>query len=900
VSVFLEREMSACLDNKAVFDLFGGRADEAQRAAALEHIQRCADCRALLAETARTSVRTTVGFGLGTAVPTAADATPGRYVLLDLAGAGGMGVVYTAYDPELNRRVALKLLRPDIGGREAAAALGARLRREAQTMAQLSHPNVVAVYDAGTCGDEVFLAMELVQGQTLWDWLRERPRSWREVRDCFVHAGRGLAAAHAAGIVHGDFKPENVLVGAEGRVRVSDFGLARPTIDVAGTKAPAGSPPPLAGTPAYMAPEQFRGEAVDARTDLFSFCVALYEALYGRRPFPGDTLGELRASVLAGRIEPGTLAAPAWLRRILLRGLRSDPEQRYPSMDALLGALSYDPLRRVRQIALVAGAACVATLAVLAYDRLRPDPAERCRGAEAKLAGVWDAEQSGALRAAFLATGAPGAEDAWRAVAGTFDRRARDWVRMHTEACEATQVQGWQSPAALDLRMQCLEEARKDVRSLVAVLAQPDAALVGRAAEVAAKLPSLERCTNVAALSAIVAPPQGAEVRERVAAVRTRIAEARALMYAGRLAPALAIAETASAQAHRIGYAPLRAEALVALGSLFEKTARYAEAERILHEAVWAAEEGRHDEVKAQAWIALAWLVGVKAGARHEEGLRIAEHARAALVRLGGNDEVEASLLLTLGTLYEDRQPEKALQFYERTVTLRERAFGPGSLPVAHALVNVASALDMLGRADARQAWERALALLERLTGPLTPRVALLLNNLGALCNEQGRYAEALAHLSRALSIKERVLGREHPDLGITIHNIGETLRLQGRPREALARYEQALALWKKKLRDGHPAFGHAFAGIGQVYLALGQSARAEALLRRALEIREATRAQFIELAETRFALARSLVGDHRSARALARQALAEYRHQPVRNRGQIAEIERWLRRSAD
>src|SRR4051812_10268762 len=231
----------------------------------------------------------------------------GRYVVLERIGSGGMGVVYAAYDPELDRKVALKLLRPDRAGAAGEAAL--RLQRGAQAIARLSDPHVVAVYDAGTFGDQVFVAMELMEGRTLRQWLGEGKRGWREIVDVFVAAGRGLAAAHAAGLVHRDFKPDNVLLGTDGRVKVADFGLARPVGDAdpgGGEAALMESPgsrgllaTPLTewgvamGTPAYMAPEQLRGERADARSDQFSFCVALWEALYGRKPFAGESFREM-------------------------------------------------------------------------------------------------------------------------------------------------------------------------------------------------------------------------------------------------------------------------------------------------------------------------------------------------------------------------------------------------------------------------------------------------------------------------------------------------------------------------------------------------------------------------------------------------------------------------------
>jgi Tol biopolymer transport system component len=268
----------------------------------------------------------------------AAGAQIGRFLVVDTLGSGGMGVVLAAHDPELDRRVAIKLLhRTD---------QGTRLQREAQAMAKLSHPNVVAVYEVGRFDGQTFIAMELVEGTTLRGWLGE-PRSWRAVTAMFVAAGRGLAAAHRAGMVHRDFKPENVLVDADQRPRVTDFGLVAGEHGRFAPPADASLDHSLTvegaavGTPAYMSPEHWAGVGVDARSDQFSFCVALWEALYGTRAFDGKDAGELRAAVAEGKIRPppADRSIPRPLEAAIRRGLSRDPASRWTSMSALLDAL---------------------------------------------------------------------------------------------------------------------------------------------------------------------------------------------------------------------------------------------------------------------------------------------------------------------------------------------------------------------------------------------------------------------------------------------------------------------------------------------------------------------------------------------------------------------------------
>src|SRR6266542_3157548 len=326
------------------------------------HLRGCNGCRQALAELARSAGPE----------PPAPGEPPGRYEVLEPIGAGGMGVVYAARDHQLRRTVALKMLQPAGVGETSEARMRGRLLREARAMARLSHPNVLAVYDVGELDGQVFLAMELIEGGTLTAWLREKRRSWREVLAVFLEAARGLAAAHAAGLIHRDFKPDNVLVGADGRARVTDFGLASALAPIQGEGVGGGDSQPagslsvtaLAGSPAYMAPEQLRGEQVDARADVFGYCIALYEALYGERPFRGESLVELEGAIRRGEVSRPRRrnGVPAWLRRTLLRGLRHDPGERFQSIEAIAAALEKGRSRR-RTRAIAAGTLIAAFLA---------------------------------------------------------------------------------------------------------------------------------------------------------------------------------------------------------------------------------------------------------------------------------------------------------------------------------------------------------------------------------------------------------------------------------------------------------------------------------------------------------------------------------------------------------
>ncbi len=325
----------SCLDDETVLALVQGALDRASARAAGAHVARCTDCETVVAHAARYFLPPDAGTMIG------------RYRIVDVLGHGGAAVVYRAHDPELDRVVALKVPRGQIGTADERE----RLLSEARALARLSHPNVVRVHDAGTHEGQVFIALELVEGETLTAWLRREPRGLDEIQSLFTMAGRGLAAAHAAGVVHGDFKPDNVLIGTDGRVLVTDFGLARarPVFPAVATgEADARGIPP-AGTPAFMAPEQLRGKDADFKSDQFSFCVALHVALYGVFPFglPGagsqDVATYLRRVVEDHRVRPQPRRGARWRAPVFERGLAARAEERFPSMEDLVLAISRPP-----------------------------------------------------------------------------------------------------------------------------------------------------------------------------------------------------------------------------------------------------------------------------------------------------------------------------------------------------------------------------------------------------------------------------------------------------------------------------------------------------------------------------------------------------------------------------
>lgn len=509
----------------------------------------------------------------------AEEARLGRFVLLEQIARGGMGVVYRAYDTQLDRRVALKLLHPRLHGTERARA---RLLMEARVLARLDHPNVVSVHEAVDLEGQVVIVMELVKGTSLAAWERERTRAWKEVVGVYLQAGRGLAAAHALGVIHRDFKPANVVVGEDGRVRVLDFGLAQVAEDAVDASDELCArdvdgntdPPPasmrtatgeVAGTPGFTAPERLAGEAATAASDQFSFCVALHRALHGNLPFSGEDDRTLADNTRDGTIiQAEGRRIPGWLAALVARGLAAGPGDRHPSMRALLDELGRE--RGVRRWPLVfATAAMVAGLVGFMWQR-DADPLASCDGGVDEIGPVWSASRRGELHAALNRAGGPDTNEVTGKVLEGLDRYRDEWVRTHRDACVAHR-RGAQSDDLLDRRMLCQKHRLDDLAASVQVLTQVDRATIGNAMDVVARMPGIAMCANAVDLQAEFPSPARTDVADEVARLRERLSHARALDRAGRSQEALAEARVELGVAQRLAYPPAIVEAALLEGT---------------------------------------------------------------------------------------------------------------------------------------------------------------------------------------------------------------------------------------------------------------------------------------------------------------------------------------------
>ncbi|MEZ4448747.1 MAG: serine/threonine-protein kinase [Nannocystaceae bacterium] len=855
----------------------------------------------------------------------------GRYLVLDRLGAGGMGVVYAAYDPELDRKVAVKVLRRSASdGLDGTTDGGSRLQREAQAMARLSHPNVIAVHDVGSIDGHVFLAMEFVDGETLTAWLARSRPAWPAIVRVFLEAGRGLEAAHAAGMIHRDFKPDNVLLSRDGRVKVSDFGLARsldePRGDAGAEAATTGEEPPprleppstrrdpaaaviessrrlssaissrtmpgtLLGTPSYMSPEQLVGGAADARSDLYAFSASLYEALYGRLPHTGETLGALMASVLD---EPPTPpprgVVPAHFAAIVLRGLARSPSRRYPSMAALLADLEVDPRRRRRRrtTAAIAGALTLAAIGGLFH---RERALERCcEAAAAGLEDAWSQPRIDAIRGAFTALDRPFAATSLAAIEASARRTVDAWSRVAGEVCEAHLLRDEVSAEDHALQVACLDHQRARFIALVELLGRADADAVTRSIDAFAELPAPDECLDVDRVR-ITFAAQGSPERALAASrARDAIERGQAMLATGRTQEARTVAAEAVAAARESDFLPVIAEAERLEAEALALLDRPGAVDGF-HRAIAAAIAAGHARLAARAAIDLARAL-VDREERHDDGRRWLDLADAWLA---GDDDPTLAIDVLRARARIDRVRGEADAASERLAAARalaERAGLGGPLAVNLAIEEAELRLDRYDLAELRAQEDALLGPIRALYGADHPTLARALIAVGAAAREADALDEAEARFTEADAILRRAFGDRHRRVGEVTLELAQLSSRRGDPEGALERYQAAREIFTETLGPDHSLVATADNNIGNMNKQLERHDEAERFLLEAVEIRRRTGvrgryAPLMNVAMTRYERAwlrlceedqAGARDDFEAAARYARESLAEAR----------------------
>jgi tetratricopeptide (TPR) repeat protein len=821
-----------------------------------EHARDCPSCgRRLLDAAARGTGTMTATMQLGTAPPKPRKPRKplergqafGRYTVLGSVGKGGMGEVYAAYDPGLDRRVALKVLLAD--GRTETERARLRLQREAKSIAKLSHPNVIVVHEVGTFEDQVFVAMEFIEGPTLASWLAAESRPWADVLAVFIQAARGLSAAHKAGLIHRDFKPSNVMIARDGTARVTDFGLARQIDDhdpgEASTEPDRAAPDPLStrtnevvGTPFYMAPEQLAGGRLDARTDQFAFCVSLHWALFGVHPLPDRQSGGGAGSTSGGGLKPKSNNAPSWIQKVLARGLKKDPAERWPSMDDLAAALERNPERRLTRVGAISLVTVLLAGGGLYYARqARP----LCDGGPQRLAAAWEIEgaaaRSGSRRAAvhdaILRSGTPEPQQVWKRVALLLDEQAARWLEMYREACEATHVRGEQSPEVLDLRMSCLNDELDSTRALTDLLSAGDRAVVDHAVEAAGALGDGSRCAALEQLRSGLRPPRDPMLRAAAAELNKLLREARALRDTGQNERAGALADQVIKRSEALGYRPTHAEALLLKGLSVEfSNPRAAEAN--VARALVTAESCGHDRAVAEAAIGLAFF------SRGSEGReRWLELGDAVLTRIGGDPRLESWLANDLGGLrYMQGRWDQARRAFERSIAIKSRALGPDKIDVALTVSNLALTLAKLRRfGEALSASERALAIVRRWASEGSTTRALILENHASILLGAGRLDEAEETYLLTQRIYDAALvPKDSPMRYMVAMGLGKVALTRGRPAEAVRFYQPVLGVLEKNEMPPGDRAEASFRLATALAQSGGDAAQSRALAQKALD----------------------------------------------------------------
>ncbi len=702
----------------------------------------------------------------------------GRFLVVGHIGSGAMGTVHRAYDPQLDRSVALKVLQPQAGDADSSAGL--RLEREARTLAKLSHPNVVTVHEVGSADGQVFVAMEMVDGVDFDHWLAARPvpsARFRQTLELIVQAGRGLAAAHRAGIVHRDLKPANILVGQDGRVRVADFGLARGTAtrtlpdprshrvnrDDSAAQTHPGIP---VGTPAYWSPEQRQGHPADALADQYAFCVTAWEALFGER------LGsELQRPASTGWGSQALSVATA-----LKRGLQVERTARFANMQELVEALTRNPVRNRRRLATLV-TSTMGVAAVIAGVQL--ERSTRCDHVSKPADAVWHGSRRAGLRRRFLAVDWAGATKSWDRFSADTDAYVEDWKQHAHAACEAGLVEKSVDKQAYEATAACFEDRIVRLAGVLEAYFAADRRLVSAPFSITRAMGPLSGCVDHPGPALTVSRP-----------LMRKLAHGLGVLRSGRAAEAADVFRDVLNSARKESAPFVEMHALAAMGEAEVGRGDLGAAATAKEAAYWMALEYGDDRLAIQLSASLAsTLASAQAFDAAQRWLKPAI-ALATRVELDPQDRSE--LERSKGYVSMARgELDTAQVLHEESLRLAIEAWGSDHPDIVPAQLDLAHVLRLRGAHDrATQLVRQALDARQEHLGPWNPSVANTHSRLGVLLELQQRPAEAAEHFARAVDILTETHGRDHEDVAAGLRSLGRALQHAG-DKEAAATYDR-------------------------------------------------------------------------------------------------------------
>ncbi len=837
-----------CPDENDLLAYVEGHGSGAQRASVERHLEDCEGCLSIVASVVADDE------------PATRSLPDDRYTSRTLIGSGASGVVYRAFDERLRRPVALKLVSLP------PASSQADLFAEARVLASISHPNIVTVHDAGLQDGRLAVVMELVEGSDLGSWLKGpgRRTRWPHRLALMLAAGRGLAAVHHAGVVHGDFKPANLLLGIDDRVRVADFGMSSLTARGC-SHADHGW-----GTPRYMAPERFREDAT-VSADIYAFCASTYEALYLAPAFEARSLEALYVAKTQGppAAPPGGHGVPGFVHRAIARGLSPDSQRRWASMDELLTVLARAEMSRWPW---VASTAISIGLGATAVAWAGDEDDKGCDEASSPINGVWNPAQRSGIEEAFGANPWPLSAETLEATMPRLQSYADAWASAHRTVCEAASRDEL-DPRAYRAQMTCLSARLYALDAATEVLSRSDPAVAEHAVSLVLSLPDVAECSRDDG-------QQGPEIPQgpEVAAIRRDLAEVRALLGAGLFSEAADLGQRVLADAHRLGDRRLLAETLLEVGAVSQHLEATEAAREQLEEAIWTAQAIGHPRVQIEAASLLAAVESSDAD-RPVDGRRWVRYARAQIARSGTSASTRAKVARQAGSVaFRSGDHEAAAEETRAGLAILDDAGVDAPSIRAGLHGNLALVLRVQGRLDEAAAEQlEALQIREALFGPRHPATARTLTNLGTTRWRQGQLAEAEALLRRAVEARATVLGPNSLDLAKSTNNLGSVLYTQGRVDEALVQFTRTLEIRRAALDESHRFVLRTRVNVALCLLDLGRLDEAvpeHLALVEAIESRPVGQREMLHNVLGNLALARQEQGQLEAAAALHQRAI--------------------------